>query len=395
MFLVLPDENLRSNHSGVYSHVGNIEIVTRILHCADLHLSVQEKVYSLSVLSEIAGLATEKKVNLLLFAGDTFDSFVDAEALRADFKQRIDPIGNSVTVLVLPGNHEDLQRGARRLGSFEFGKARLLDEEPFGILEFPDMDLISIPHRKSYADYREWAMPARRRRFRIITAHCIVSGLGIPFDEGEEMVSVIDPDLFHRAGADYAALGHIHSARAIRIESTSPDAQARTRTLILSYPGSARVCRKGETGPRCASLIEVGEEIRATSLVLKSAGQYREIVLDVGLDGAIPDIEHLSHEWDPSDRIDISISGIVEDENAFKGAADKLADALRPQLRAVNVIRDGVSVLEGISSEPIARKFLELCEKVRPAESAPDFPVWRKAREVGLLKLKKVLGGRV
>ena len=368
--------------------------MTRILHCADLHLSTQEKAYSLSVLSEIVSLATEKKANLLLFAGDTFDSFADAEALRGDFKQRIDPIGDTVTVLILPGNHEDLQRGARKLGSFEFGKARLLDEEPFGILDLPDLDLVSIPHRKSYADYREWAVPAKHRRFRIVTAHCVVSGLGIPFDEGEEMVSVIDPDLFQRAGADYAALGHIHSARTIRLKSTAPDAPDRTSALVLSYPGSARVCRKGETGPRSASMIEVAENIRGTPLVLESAGQYREVFLGVGLDGAIPDIEHLSREWDPSDRVDISISGIVEDENTFKDAADSLAHALRPRVRALNVIRDGVSVLEGISSEPIARKFLELCERVRPAADALDFPVWRKTREIGLLKLKKALGDR-
>jgi DNA repair exonuclease SbcCD nuclease subunit len=375
-------------------HVGNSAVVTRILHCADLHLSVQEKEYSLSVLSEIVGLTIERKAHLLLFAGDTFDSFADAEVLRGDFKQRIDPIGETVTVLVLPGNHEDLQRGTRKLGSFEFGKARLLDEEPFGILDLPDMDLVSIPHRKSYADYREWSVPAKHRRFRIVTAHCVVSDLGIPFDECEETVSVIDPDLFHRAGADYAALGHIHSARTIRLESAAPDAPVRTSALVLSYPGSARVCRRGEIGPRSASLIEVGEDIHATPLVLGSAGRYREILLDVGLDGAIPDIEHLSREWGPSDRVEISISGIVEDENTVKRAADSLADALRPRVRVLNVIRDGVSVLEGISSEPIARKFLELCERARPAADAPDFPVWRKTREIGLLKIKKVLGER-
>ncbi len=368
--------------------------MTRILHCADVHLSVQEKAYSLSVLSEIAGLATEKKADLLLFAGDTFDSFGDAEALRGDFRSRIDPIADTVAVLLLPGNHEDLQRGARKLGSFEFGKARLLDEEPFGILEFPEMDLVSIPHRKSYADYREWDLPPKHRRFRIITAHCVVSGMGVPFDEGEEMVSVIDPDLFQRAGADYAALGHIHSARTIRLKATAPDSPIRTSALVLSYPGSARVWRKGETGPRSVSLIEVGDDIRASPLVLKSAGQCREILLDVGLDGAIPDIDSLSRAWNPPDRVEIAFSGIVEDENTFKSAADRLANNLRPRVRTVDIIRDGVSVLEGISSEPIARKFLELCDKTRTAVDAHDFAVWQKTREIGLLKLKKVLGDR-
>ena len=115
--------------------------------------------------------------------------------------------------------------------------------------------------------------------------------------KGRKWSPSLTPDLFQRAGADYAALGHIHSARTIRLRSTSPDAPVQTSALVLSYPGSARVCRRGETGPRSANMIEVGENIRETQLVLKSAGQYREILLDVGLDGAIPNIEHLSREW--------------------------------------------------------------------------------------------------
>jgi hypothetical protein len=81
-------------------------------------------------------------------------------------------------------------------------------------------------------------------------------------------------------------------------------------------------------------LIEVGDSIRAAPLVLKSAGQYREILLDVGLDGAIRDIDNLSREWDPSDRVEISFSGIVEDENTFKGAALQcLSDIATPSTR--------------------------------------------------------------
>ena len=114
----------------------------------------------------------------------------------------------------------------------------------------------------------------------------------------------------------------------------------------------------------------------------------------MGLDGAIPDIDSLSRAWNPPDRVEIAFSGIVEDENTFKSAADRLANNLRPRVRTVDIIRDGVSVLEGISSEPIARKFLELCDKTRTAVDAHDFAVWQKTREIGLLKLKKVLGDR-
>jgi DNA repair exonuclease SbcCD nuclease subunit len=361
--------------------------VTRTLHCADLHLSVTERDYSLSVLSEIVRIAKEKNADVLLFAGDTFDSFPDVEKLRGDFKERVDQVGDSVTVLLLPGNHEDLQRGQQKLSSFDLGRARLLDKEPYDILSFPDMELLSIPAKKSYDDYREWRIAPKKMKFRIATAHCVVAGLGIPFIEDEEMDSVIDPDLFQLAEVDYAALGHIHSGRVISLKSTLPGGPVRT----LSYPGSARVYRRGETGPRTVTLIEVGNEIHATSLVLKSAGQYREVFLDVGLDGALPDISHLSKEWDESDRVELFISGIVEDENALTREAEALAQSLA--VRVANSV-PAVSVLAGISSQPIARKFLELSDKARPAARTPEFAVWHKTREIGLLKIKKVLEAR-
>ena len=364
--------------------------MTRILHCADLHLSDAEREYSLSVLSEIVGIAREKKADILLFAGDTFDSFPDLEKLRGEFKKRIDLTGSTVAVLLLPGNHEDLDRGAARLGSFDFGKARLLDKEPFDVLHFPDMELLSIPFKKSYANYREWKIEPKKQRFRIATAHCVVSGLAIPFVEDEEMVSVMDPDLFQLADVDYAALGHIHSPRTLSLQSTAPGGLPRT----LSYPGSARVYRRGEKGPRAARLIEVGNEIRAESLVLKSAGQCREVYLDVGLDGTLPDVTHLSQEWDRPDRVELFISGIVEDENALRRAADALVQSLKVRVRDPKPVLDGVSVLDGISSQPIARKFLEISDKARPAADSPDFAVWHKAREIGLLKIKKVLEAR-
>ena len=76
----------------------NTEKVTRILHCADLHLSVPEKEYSCQSL-EIVGIANGKKADVLLFAGDTFDNFPDAEKLRGGGGNEQRPLINAVRAL--------------------------------------------------------------------------------------------------------------------------------------------------------------------------------------------------------------------------------------------------------------------------------------------------------
>ena len=74
-------------------------------------------------------------------------------------------------------------------------------------------------------------------------------------------------------------------------------------------------------------------------------------------------------------------------------AADALVQSLKVRVRDPKPVLDGVSVLDGISSQPIARKFLEISDKARPADS-PDFAVWHKAREIGLLKIKNLVQAR-
>lgn len=61
----------------------------KILHCADLHISAFEEAYAFSVLDEVIDVAGRERVGLLLFAGDTFDSYDDAEAFRDRFARHL------------------------------------------------------------------------------------------------------------------------------------------------------------------------------------------------------------------------------------------------------------------------------------------------------------------
>jgi len=361
----------------------------RILHCADLHLSASAGVreYSMSVLEEIVKLGLSKDARYMLLAGDTFDSFDDAEKLRGEFREAMKPLQGKCEVILLAGNHEDIGRGKKKLSSFDLGiePGNIIEKggKPWRRLECDGIEFLAVPHQPDYREYMQWAVEDKTAGCRIGIAHGIIAGMSFTglSDDGEEDASVIDSDLFQRFSVDYAAMGHIHSAR-----------KADFNELTICYPGSARVWRKGETGPRTVCLIEAGKVISVTDIELESPGQYRKFDFFLGLDGDIGNTGEVSDVCTGSDYVDISFSGIVDDEQVLSAHIQELEKDLRSRVRVLEIERDSVSVLEGISSQPLARKFLEQWEMKRPVN--PDhysMRVWEKSREVGLMKLKEAL----
>ena len=63
----------------------------KLLISSDLHLSLHEKEYSLSVLDEI--LEQAKNYDALLLLGDTFNTFEDLQELKDTFSKKIENLG--------------------------------------------------------------------------------------------------------------------------------------------------------------------------------------------------------------------------------------------------------------------------------------------------------------
>lgn len=358
----------------------------KILHCADLHLSVKEKEYGFSVLREIIEKANSSGVDYLLLCGDIFDSFMDAERLRSDFRDILFPLSNC-EVLYLQGNHEDRLKGNNQLRNLDFGNATLLDKTPFQLIIKDGIEFFSIPHQTDYSAYTEWSVPAKVSTVRIAIAHGTVPGLTYtcPEEEEENDGSALDPDIFERYEVDYAALGHVHSGRVQRIGN-----------VTYAYSGSARVWRlhEREMGPRQINLIEIGDNGNITSyfLTLESAGQYRRYTIPLSLEGEITGLDEITREWGGNDAIELEMTGIVEDENKVAELERNLKGKYGQGLRSIEIKRDRVEAMAGIASQPIAKKFLELWEKKKPA-SEEDIKVWMRARELALKEIKAAMQG--
>lgn len=355
-----------------------------LVHAADLHLTSApgEKDYSLGVLAALVERARQEKAAFLLLAGDVFDSFREAEALRAEFRRLIAPLREGCEVLFLPGNHEALERGAGSLRALDLGAAVLLDRLPFSLLVRGEAEFLAIPHQDGYRDYREWPVPPRGERPRVAAAHGVVNGLSYGGPEEESGGAALDPDLFRRWGVAYAALGHVHARR-----------EEERDGVKLAYPGSARVWRRGETGERGVNRVALdgSSPPRVEFVPLAAAGRYRPVPLPVGFDGSIEERRLEAGDWGPRDWVGLELAGIVEDEGTVARLEEALRRAHGRRVRRLEIRREGIGVLPGIAAQPLAAEFLRLWREAEPREGRE---AWLRARGLGLERIRRMLEHR-
>jgi DNA repair exonuclease SbcCD nuclease subunit len=353
--------------------------MTRVFHCADLHLSERERTYSLNVLEDIVDLTKRHEPAWVLIAGDLFDSFADLEALRGEFRARMEQIPQACQVVYLPGNHEELERGAGRVEAMDLGRVTVKSETPFAYLRGEDLDIIAVPQQDGIAGYREWSVPPKEGRHRIVMVHGTVAGLSYAGLEDEEGAEAVDPDLFIRLEADYAALGHIHARRQERLGNT-----------LLAYPGSARVWRRGEAGAHGLYCVRLGAHLSPEFLPLPRAGTYVELEIPLSLEGDVDADALPSDGWTRHDWVRLNLAGLVEDEHTVARNVERLEATFADRLRRLTVNRDAVTVLPGIASDPLAQRFLALWQKREP-EDQDSRQAWLRARALALGEIRRAL----
>ena len=339
------------------------------------------------MLDELIDVCGDARASLLLLAGDVFDSFDAAEALRGPFRARIARLDERCRVLLLPGNHDEQRQGSRRLSALDLGPVMLLDRRPFSLVRFEAeaVEVVAIPEQPDYDGYRGWGVPAKAAPVRIVLAHGIVPGMAytgpeVGDAEDEAATGLFDPRLFHELQADYVALGHLHGRR-----------QAVEDGITLSYPGSARVCRRGESGERGVWRVIAGTTGVASEFVaLRAAGQFRSCEVAVDLAGTI-DLAPLQPDgWNRNDWVALQATGVVEDENALPAAVAAVRRRYAGTVRRFEIDTEGCEAMPGIAQQPLVQRFLEVWEASEPQEPH-ERPAWIRARQLGLLAIKQEL----
>lgn len=354
--------------------------MAKLIHTADLHIRRDEKDYCYGVLAEIIALARQEKAGFLAISGDLFDSFAEFEALRREVTDMLEPLTrDGCHVICIPGNHE--ARGASAdLSAFNLEPLRWCARGPFDFFELGGVEFLCVPHSESYDGYRDWKVPPKRRGVaRVALLHALNSTVYTgPEEEADSRTGVIEDDFFGRFQVDYAAMGHVHAGR-----------QHLLGGAVVCYPGSPRVWRAHprEAGPRCAIKADLAcSPVVAHSVELLSAGQYREFFLPLGLDGAPPlaAVHRIEAALKERDHARVRLTGVVEDENAARAAADGLRQRFSNRARVAEVLLE-TTVASSLSSNTLVRSFLEALDDRKPAEeTGEEYRRWLLARQYGL-----------
>jgi DNA repair exonuclease SbcCD nuclease subunit len=365
--------------------------VRKIIHAADLHIADgEEKPYCYGVLDEIIALALAEKAGALVIAGDLFDSFGDFEALRSEVCAKLKPLAEAgCPTIYIPGNH-DGRGAAADLAAYNLDPVIFSATRPFALVEAGGMEFLCVPHSDSYEGYRDWKVPARKPGLpRIVVAHALNPAIYTgPDEETDAAAGVMDDDLFARFGADYAALGHVHAGR-----------QQGLGGAVACYPGSARVWRAHprEAGPRRVCVVELGEATNVRTAELASAGLYKEYRLPLNLEGEVNPAaaDKIAAETGKLDLVKVTLTGVVENENAARASAEALAARLGEKARRAVVVSDTI-VAADISSNSLTRAFLAEIDKLEPDDAqSKEYRRWLLARQYGLQELaSKLVEGR-
>lgn len=223
----------------------------RLLHTSDWHVGRTfhgaDTVETLvEVLGELASLVREHRIDVVLVAGDVYDSAMPAGRHVDALTGALAEIRAAGAVIVLSsGNHDSAARLGANAGFVSAGglhlstralepeswRVELADEHgPVQVFAVPYLEPValraSLPEAgiASQADAMRWAMDAVRASRAehpgraVVLAHCFAAGIAEPEDDAPRDITAGGLDvvpLTHLEGVDYVALGHIHSRQTL------------------------------------------------------------------------------------------------------------------------------------------------------------------------------------
>ena len=319
----------------------------RILHTSDWHrgkrLMDRERLpEQIEVIEEIVSICNEKNVDLVLVAGDVFDTYLPSAEAEAVFYRTILRLAKDRAVVVVSGNHDDGVRLAasaplaaehgiylfggeavsgttegegRRVGAVELSDNHVIiakgDERVYiNALPYPNEARIKAAWKGSYEETVGALIAAGDAAYdgtmpRILLSHLFVAHGSI--SEGERDISLggarlVPAEIFPKNG--YTALGHLHKKQGwgenIRYSGSilqySFDEAGTEKCVVLIETQGNDVLVKEEiplkAGKRLVRL-EANSVEDGIALVLPLDGCYIELTLHLSAPSTAEDTKRL------------------------------------------------------------------------------------------------------
>ncbi len=240
----------------------------------------------------LAALATERKVDAVLVAGDVFDAQTIADKTVRRLFNALQ--GFAGPWLLLPGNHdaalsESIWTRAHRMKAIPANVICCLEPRPFNVAGKFTVLPAPLTQRHTYEDLTAWfdTAPSPEGQPRIGLAHGCVQGI---LAEGIDSANPIAPERAQQARLDWLALGDWHGTR--RIDSHT------------WYAGTPETDRFKANGSGQALLVTLGGAGAQPDVEVLRTGQFRWQQLEPAL-AVASDVDALLAQLDALDADDV------------------------------------------------------------------------------------------
>ncbi|HUQ79285.1 MAG TPA: DNA repair exonuclease [Patescibacteria group bacterium] len=301
----------------------------RLLHTADVHLGARhadlgeqaaaQRERQFAAFQASIELAIAEKVDVVLIAGDLFDSNTQprrsVERVAGALKQLV---AAKIRTVIIPGTHDVYDRSSLYRVHDLAVLAGSTEDDDFVTVLTPDRPSIHlgacdvIVHGPVFATKRAPHSPLRDLK--------VSPGLGATWHVGMVHGSLAIPDRTDRdevvvtreeiaaTGLDYLALGHWHSAQ-----------QGRAGSTTYAYAGAPEPVAVTQDGAGKVLLVELEERAGARTVTIdeRVVGRTRFEKLDLDAGGladqpALADL--LEAKGDPDLVLDVRVTGVRPDE---------------------------------------------------------------------------------
>ena len=384
----------------------------RLLHLADVHLGARhadlgdaaaaQRERQFAAFRAAVDLAIAEKVDIVLIAGDLFDSNTQprrsVERVAAELKRLA---AARIRTVIIPGTHDCYERASiYRTYDLPVLAGAGPDDDSVTVLtpDRPSIHLATcdvVVHGPVFATKRAPHSPLRDLRVTHgegATWHVgmVHGSIAIP-DKTDRDEVVITKDEIAATGLDYLALGHWHSAQ-----------QGRAGSTTYAYAGAPEPVAVNQDGAGSVLLVELVEPGDASGdrhvrIEERRVGRTRfeRVDLDAAAVGSQPElVAALRARADPDLVLHVRITGVRPDELDVDPTEieDQLRDAfLRLRVRDVSL----PALTQGSLPSPdtIAGAFIRDVEaRIAELEAAPEDASVAEAAELrDVLRLGRLL----
>lgn len=372
----------------------------KFLHTSDIHIGSKfasfgekaalQRQALLDAFAKIIDLAIKERVQLLLIAGDLFDSnFPSYQSVSfvKDQLKKLDSAG--IYAVILPGTHDCLSRDSIfKRENFTSGTAHIFifDNPEETKKEFPDLDLTifgkpNLSNKSSDSPLAFLKADDSKSKYKIAMAHgsMQIEGKAAPDDLPIAFQDIAD------SGMDYIALGHWHGAQ----DFSSGKVKA-------WYAGSPEITYqegKGGLGQGYALKVEIGQNGTNVSPVKITNKEIKEVNFDLqmfdGRDALYQEIEKLAN---PNLILSVSLSGFADAENLL--SFQKIEEDFQNKFFYIKVKNNLSLRLEDIDSrnypeELVLGQFVRVMqERINKAVNDEEKGVLKDALQIGIAELE-------